>query len=73
MSFPRPRPAPREIHLLGCDCPACEPHRPSRPRFRASTLSVSVQVLAGLALGQAAVVLYDWLAAGPGPFVVFGL
>lgn len=69
----QPRPAVQEIHLLACDCPVCEPYRPSRPRLRDAALSTSAQILAGLALGQAAVTAWDWLTAGPGPFVVFGL
>ncbi len=57
-------------------------HRP-RPRFRPLATppaslrraigTTSGQMIAGLALGQAGVVVYDWLTSGPGPFVVFGL
>ena len=55
---------PREIHLLMCDCPTCEPYVPSVPRYRDSIAPTSIALAAGVAVGVAIAAAYDRFMPG---------
>lgn len=40
-----------ELHLLNCDCPACEPYRPSVPD-RLDATAMAKLTVAGVAIGH---------------------
>lgn len=48
----RPAPLRVELHMLGCECPACEPDRPYLPP-RLTSWQIARQALAALVLAHA--------------------
>lgn len=60
------RPFAVELHMLGCDCPACEPYVPSVPP-RLDGRAIAWRCIAGFAAGTA------MAAALEGPRAVLGV
>lgn len=61
---------PITMHLLGCDCAACNPPVPSDAE--PSVLRALAEMAGTLAIGLASALLTDWALGGPGIQIMFG-
>lgn len=62
--------APITMHLLGCECAACNPPVPSIAE--PSMVRVLAEMAGTLAIGLASALLTDWALEGPGIQIMFG-
>ncbi len=62
--------APITMHLLGCECAACNPPVPSIAE--PSMVRVLAEMAGTIAIGLASAWLTDWALDGPGIQIMFG-